>query len=62
CTDRHGIPADPAPPRPHRAIVAAALDDWWRTADPAATFDGETLAPRVEMYLLSSGYHITPNP
>ncbi|MBK3631326.1 hypothetical protein JHN59_42535, partial [Streptomyces sp. MBT49] len=42
CTDRHGIPADPAPPRPHRAIVAAALDDWWRTADPAATFDGET--------------------
>jgi len=57
-------PADrpAAAPAPHLAVIAAALDDWWTTADPAATFDGDTIAPHVEMYLLSSGYHVTPNP
>ncbi|MDX2681083.1 hypothetical protein [Streptomyces soliscabiei] len=54
---------EPAPPRPHLDVMAAAVEDWWTTTDPAhdqAT--GPHLAAYVEMYLTSSGYHITPNP
>ncbi|MGW1035033.1 hypothetical protein ACWD4Z_22955 [Streptomyces antibioticus] len=43
-------------------MIAAALDDWWLLTDPAAPFDGAAIAPRVETYLLSSGYEITPRP
>ena len=53
----------PAPRPPHHlAVIAAALDDWWLVTDPRAPFDGAAIAPRVEVYLLSSGYHITPGP
>ncbi|AVV46441.1 hypothetical protein C6376_39190 [Streptomyces sp. P3] len=63
CEDRHGAPPDPAPPRPHQEVMAAAVEDWWRTTDPAADIaTGPHLAAYVEMYLRSSGYCITPNP
>ncbi|NUS85999.1 MAG: hypothetical protein HOY75_25570 [Streptomyces sp.] len=63
CEDRHAPLADPAPPRPHLDVMAAAVEDWWLTADPAADrATGPDIAACVEMYLLSSGYHITPNP
>ncbi|MFJ6659684.1 hypothetical protein ACIQNG_25525 [Streptomyces sp. NPDC091377] len=49
----------PVPTGP-RQIIAAALDDWWLTADPSRPPDTTTAADQVEMYLLSSGYQITP--
>ncbi|MGW1324812.1 hypothetical protein ACWD64_19995 [Streptomyces antibioticus] len=52
---------EPRPPH-HLAVIAAALDDWWLVTDPRAPFDGAAIAPRVETYLLSSGYEITPAP
>lgn len=52
----------PAPAGNHLDIIAAALDDWWTVTDPRAEFNGADIAPHVEQYLLSSGYHITPNP
>ncbi|MFI1030759.1 hypothetical protein [Streptomyces sp. NPDC020951] len=55
--------AEPAPPRPHLDVMAAAVEDWWLTADPAADrATGPDVAAHVEMYLRSSGYHITPDP
>lgn len=41
-------------------VIAAALDDWWITTDPSAEFNGAVIAPHVAMYLLTSGYRITP--
>ncbi|MEV6614249.1 hypothetical protein AB0N31_10575 [Streptomyces sp. NPDC051051] len=52
---------EPVPPA-HLAVIAAALDDWWLITDPHVEFNGADIAPRVEMYLLSSGYRVTPNP
>ncbi|MFJ4687076.1 hypothetical protein [Streptomyces sp. NPDC088789] len=49
----------PVPTGP-RQIIAAALDDWWLTADPSRPPDTTTAADQVEMYLMSSGYQITP--
>ncbi|MFI8531084.1 hypothetical protein ACIGMX_12625 [Streptomyces aquilus] len=49
----------PAPP--HRAVIEAALTDWWTTTDPAEPFHTPAVAAQVEMYLLSSGYTITPD-
>ncbi|MET8826551.1 hypothetical protein ABZX40_36465 [Streptomyces sp. NPDC004610] len=44
-----------------RKIIAAALDDWWLTTDPSRPPDTTDAAETVEMYLLSSGYRITPD-
>jgi hypothetical protein len=46
---------------PHQKVIAAALEDWWITTDPAAPFDPATVAESVEQYLLSSGYYIAPD-
>ncbi|MEH0547310.1 hypothetical protein QA802_30755 [Streptomyces sp. B21-105] len=63
CDDRHAPIPDPAPPRPHLDVMAAAVEDWWLTTDPLEDrATGPHLAAHVEMYLHSSGYHITPNP
>ncbi|MFM9634359.1 hypothetical protein ACKI10_43260 [Streptomyces galilaeus] len=63
CEDRHGTPPDPAPPRPHRDVMAAAVEDWWLTTDPVQDRDtGAEVAAHVEMYLHGSGYRITPWP
>ncbi|WP_432032760.1 hypothetical protein [Streptomyces antibioticus] len=58
---RRPAPPEPRPPH-HLTVIAAALDDWWLVTDPRAPFDGAAIAPRVENYLLSSGYQITPCP
>ncbi|MCM8550043.1 hypothetical protein [Streptomyces sp. STCH 565 A] len=47
----------PAP----RAVIAAALEDWWTTTDPVEPFAPTTLAADVELHLISSGYRITPD-
>jgi len=47
---------------PHLTVVAAALDDWWIVTDPAEPFDSHSAAKRIEMYLISSGYHVVPQP
>ncbi|MGC5034126.1 hypothetical protein ACPXCS_06145 [Streptomyces sp. DT190] len=46
---------------PHQKVIAAALEDWWITTDPAAPFEPATVAETVEHYLLSSGYYIAPD-
>ncbi|MDX3024051.1 hypothetical protein [Streptomyces acidiscabies] len=46
---------------PHLTVVAAALDDWWIVTDPSLPFDSHSAAERIEMYLISSGYHTVPN-
>jgi hypothetical protein len=62
CEDRHPTPAA-APPRPYRDVIATAVEDWWLTTDPAQDRNtGAEIAAYVDMYLTSSGYHITPNP
>lgn len=45
----------------HRAVIEAALMDWWTTTDPMQPFDAPEVADHVELYLLSSGYEIGPN-
>ncbi|GGZ80407.1 hypothetical protein ACFOOM_07700 [Streptomyces echinoruber] len=45
----------------HRSVVAAALEDWWLTTDPAEPFDPDDLADHVDTYLASSGYLIAPD-
>ncbi|KPC86273.1 hypothetical protein ADL35_12380 [Streptomyces sp. NRRL WC-3753] len=45
----------PAP----RAVIAAALEDWWITTDPVEPFVPATVAADVELHLISSGYRIT---
>ncbi|MEU5111688.1 hypothetical protein AB0G64_09330 [Streptomyces longwoodensis] len=44
----------------HLVVMAAALDDWWITLDPALPFAGAAAAAHVEEYLASSGYHVVP--
>ncbi|MFM9594495.1 hypothetical protein ACKI1O_34545 [Streptomyces scabiei] len=44
----------------HRAVIEAALIDWWTTTDPMQPFDAPDVADHVELYLLSSGYEIGP--
>ncbi|WP_031104306.1 hypothetical protein [Streptomyces sp. NRRL S-146] len=46
---------------PHQKVIAAALEDWWITTDPLEPFDPDTVADRVELYLLTSGYYIAPD-
>jgi hypothetical protein len=53
---------EPAAVPAHLAVIAAALDDWWLTTDPDVEFNGADIAPYIEQYLLTSGYHVTPNP
>ncbi|WP_329545544.1 hypothetical protein OG548_14295 [Streptomyces sp. NBC_01356] len=49
-------------PKPgHRAVIQAAIEDWWITTDPGAPFHTPAVAEQIEMYLISSGYHITPD-
>jgi len=48
-------------PDGHRAIVAAALEDWWITTDPLEPFTPDDVADQVDLYLHSSGYRITPD-
>lgn len=48
-------------PPQHRAVIDAALRDWWLTADPTAP-DLQNAAIRVELYLTSSGYEVRPDP
>lgn len=50
----------PTPAGPH-AVIAAALEDWWLTTDPAEPFNTAAVAEDVERYLNSSGYRITPD-
>ncbi|MEU9654420.1 hypothetical protein AB0E00_36765 [Streptomyces sp. NPDC048110] len=45
----------PAP----RAVIAAALEEWWITTDPVEPFVPATVAADVELHLISSGYRIT---
>lgn len=49
------------PSSPHQKVIAAALEDWWITTDPAAPFEPADVAESVEQYLLSSGYYIAPD-
>jgi hypothetical protein len=44
-----------------RAVIEAALYDWWLSTDPAEPFHTPAVAAQVETYLLSSGYTIAPN-
>lgn len=49
-------------PQPgHRAVIQAAIEDWWITTDPTEPFHTPAVAEQIEMYLISSGYHITPD-
>ncbi|MFJ5156350.1 hypothetical protein ACIQCF_33280 [Streptomyces sp. NPDC088353] len=48
----------PTPPD-HRQTIAAALEDWWLTTDPAAPFDHDQVAEHVDHHLTATGYHIT---
>jgi hypothetical protein len=49
-------------PQPgHRAVIEAALYDWWTTTDPIQPFHAPAVAAQIEMYLLSSGYIIAPD-
>jgi len=45
----------------HRAIIQAAIEDWWITTDLMAPFDTHDVTAQIEMYLTSSGYQITPD-
>jgi hypothetical protein len=45
----------------HRRIIAAALEDWWITTDPVEPFAPDRVADQVDLYLISSGYHISPD-
>ncbi|QQM44987.1 hypothetical protein [Streptomyces liliifuscus] len=49
------------PPRGHRDVIEAALDDWWLHTDPCEPFHAPAVAEQVETYLLSSGYVIAPD-
>ncbi|WP_340382282.1 hypothetical protein U5640_36280 [Streptomyces sp. SS7] len=63
CSDWHAPLPEPIPARPHRDVMASAVEDWWRDTDPTEDrATGPDIAAHVEMYLTSSGYHITPNP
>lgn len=44
----------------HQHVVAAALDDWWITTDPARPFDAPDVAAHVDTYLADFGYRIRP--
>lgn len=45
----------------HRAVIQAALEDWWIAADLDQPFTPAAAAVQIEMYLTSSGYQITPD-
>jgi hypothetical protein len=45
----------------HRAVIQAALDDYWLTTDLMAPFDTHDVTAHIETYLISSGYTITPD-
>lgn len=50
-------------PDPHpdqQTVIAAALDDWWITTDPAQPFHAPDVAAHLETYLAHFGYHIHP--
>lgn len=49
----------PDPGSPH-AVITAALRDWQLLTDPIRP-DLTAAADRIEMYLISSGYRITPD-
>ncbi|MFD5251310.1 hypothetical protein ACFWM5_00505 [Streptomyces bobili] len=60
---RRNTAAAAAARRPHLDVMAAAVEDWWLTTDPAQDRDtGAEVAAHVDMYLHSSGYRITPWP
>jgi hypothetical protein len=44
----------------HRTVIAAALDDWWITTDPAEPFHAPAVADHVDTYLAGLGYQIRP--
>jgi hypothetical protein len=46
------------PPTP-RETIAAALDDYWITTDPAAPFNTTQAATMIDRYLNGYGYTIT---
>ncbi|MGW3417035.1 hypothetical protein [Streptomyces phaeochromogenes] len=48
-------------PRGHRAVIEAALNDWWINTDPVEPFHSPAVAKQIEEYLLSSGYVIAPD-
>lgn len=63
CADWHTPLPEPIPSRPYRDVMAAAVEDWWTSTDPTQDrATGPDIAAHIEMYLTSSGYHITPNP
>lgn len=45
-----------------RQVIVAALETWWITTDPLEPFDADKVAADVEMFLVSSGYRIAPDP
>lgn len=57
---RRHLTAQPAPAG-HRAVVAAALEDWWITTDPLEPFAPADVAVRIDEYLRSSGFTIAPD-
>ena len=55
---RRAMPHQPTP----RETIAAALDDWWITTDPAAQFHAPDVAAHVHGYLAEFGYTVQPAP
>lgn len=45
----------------HRAVIQAAIEDWWIAADFAEPFDPHAVAVQIELYLTGRGYQITPD-
>lgn len=45
----------------HRAVIQAAIEDWWITADFGEPFNPHAVATQIETYLTNSGYQIAPD-
>lgn len=45
----------------HRAVIQAAIEDWWITADLPEPFNPHAVASQIDMDLNSRGYTITPD-
>jgi len=46
----------------HRAVIQAAIEDWWITTDLPEPFNPHAVATQIDMYLAASGHTITPDP
>lgn len=52
---------NPRPRQNPQFFIAAAIEDWFVLTDPAAPLDPQSVAERVEQYLLDAGYFIAPD-